>query len=508
MRVLAIAVLIVGIAAPSAAREGSIGIVDTTSGEWYLRDPSNGATTRFFYGSPGDLPFVGDWDCDGDETPGLYRQSDGFVYLRNSNSQGVADISFYFGNPGDIPIAGDFDGDGCDSVSIYRSSEGKVYVTSRLGANEGGLGAADVSYFFGDPGDQPFVGDFDGDAIDELGLRREATGLAYYRLTHTEGPADGEFVYGDPGDRVVAASWGLYGSESVGLFRPSTCTTYLRYSNTRGAADETFIYGVRTGIPVAGDFGVLPGGGAPPECPPCPPDPFTPERVSSLEIRYPGRSFTAHVFDTRTGCEFSMNPRARQPTASVFKVMVMAGTLYEAQLAGRGVSEWEMSQLTPMITASANDPVRALWRHFGGSPWFSRQALSFGMEQTNPVGDTESVWGRTTTSASDQVDLIRQVLLGHSGPIASAYREVAWALMTSVVSDQTWGITGGVPEGWVVAQKNGFAGGVANSVGFVQHPDGAGGYVIAVLTTGWSSWAQGVPTVNEISGWVSETMTR
>jgi beta-lactamase class A len=202
-----------------------------------------------------------------------------------------------------------------------------------------------------------------------------------------------------------------------------------------------------------------------------------------------------------------MNPGARQPTASVFKVMAMAGTLYEAQLRGRGVSEWEMSQLTPMITESADDPVRALWRHFGGSPWFSRQAHSFGLEQTDPVGDTESVWGRTTTSASDQVDLIRQVLLGHSGPIASAYREVAWALMTSVVPDQTWGITGGVPGGWVVAQKNGFAGGVANSVGFVQHQDGAGGYVIAVLTSGWSSWAQGVPTVNEISGWVSRSLT-
>ena len=202
-----------------------------------------------------------------------------------------------------------------------------------------------------------------------------------------------------------------------------------------------------------------------------------------------------------------MNSEARQATASVFKVMVMAGTLYEAQLNGRSVSEWELSQLTSMITESADDPVRALWRHFGGSPWFSRQAGLFGMEETMPVGDTESVWGRTTTSARDQTDLLRQVLLGHSGPIAAPYRELAWSLMTSVVPSQTWGITTGVPEGWVVAQKNGFAGGVANSVGFVQHPEGAGGYVIAVLTSGWPRWAAGVPTVNEISGWVSDGMT-
>jgi hypothetical protein len=507
MLALAVAVLTVGSAAPASAREGSIGIVDTSTGEWYLRDSSTEATTRFFYGSPGDLPFVGDWDCDGDETPGLYRQSDGFVYLRNSNSRGVADIKFYFGNPGDIPIAGDFDGDGCDSVGIYRSPEGKVYISERLGADGGGLGAADHSYFFGDPDDQPFVGDFDGDGVDEIGLHRESTGLVYHRFTHSQGAADGEYFYGQTGDQIAAADWGPPGPESVGLFRQSNCTVYLRHSNTPGTADETLVYGVRSGVLVAGDFGILPGGGAPPECPPCPPDPFTADRVNSLELRYPGRSFTAHVFDTRTGCAFSMNPGARQPTASVFKVMVMAGTLHEAQLTGRSVSEWEMSQLTPMITESANDPVRALWRHFGGSPWFSRQTGVFGMEETTAIGDVESGWGRTTTSARDQTDLLRQVLLGHSGPIAEPYRELAWSLMTSVVPSQTWGITTGVPEGWVVAQKNGFAGGVANSVGFVRHPDGAGGYVIAVLSSGWSAWTAGVPTVNEISGWVSEAMT-
>ena len=46
----------------------------------------------FFYGNPGDVPFMGDWDCDGVDTPGLFRLSDAFAYLRNSNSQGIADI--------------------------------------------------------------------------------------------------------------------------------------------------------------------------------------------------------------------------------------------------------------------------------------------------------------------------------------------------------------------------------------------------------------------------------
>lgn len=246
--------------------KGPVGVVDTSTGEWHLLDGA-GNTTRFFYGTPGDLPFVGDWDCDGDETPGLYRQSDGFVYLRNSNSQGVADISFIFGDPADIPLAGDFDGDGCDTISIYRPSESRVYVINDLGADGEGLGQADFSYVFGNPGDNPFVGDFDNDLIDEVGLHRESTGLVYFRNTHSQGNADSQFIFGDPGDKIVAAEWarrGAPGPETVGLLRPSTSTIFLRYTNTQGNANETLTYRVASALPVAGDFGVLTGGGTPP----------------------------------------------------------------------------------------------------------------------------------------------------------------------------------------------------------------------------------------------------
>jgi hypothetical protein len=273
---LTLVVLLFGVAGPAVAQEGSVGVVDTSTGEWYLLDLA-GNTTRFFFGTPGDLPFVGDWDCDGDETPGLYRQSDGFVYLRNSNDQGVATIRFFFGDPGDIPLAGDFDGDGCDTVSIYRPSESRIYVINELGANDGGLGAADFNYIFGNPGDNPFVGDFDNDLIDEVALHRESTGLVYFRNTHTQGNADSQFIFGDPGDKIIAAEWarrGAPGPETVGLFRPSTCNIFLRYTNSQGNANETLTYGVPSGIPVAGDFGALTAGGTPP--PGCPPPPPTP----------------------------------------------------------------------------------------------------------------------------------------------------------------------------------------------------------------------------------------
>ena len=235
---------------------GPVGLVDPSTGLWHL-DDGWGFVTSFYYGNPGDYPFMGDWDCDGIDTPGLYRQSDGFAYLRNSNSQGIADIRFFFGNPGDVPLAGDFDGDGCDTLSIYRPSEARIYVINQLGSNDGGLGAAEFSYIFGNPGDKPFTGDFDGDNIDTVGLHRESTGFVYFRQTHSQGIADEEFFFGDPGDRLVAGDWGIVdGVDTPAIFRPSNATFYYRHTNTQGVADSQSTWGQSDWLPVSGSFGL------------------------------------------------------------------------------------------------------------------------------------------------------------------------------------------------------------------------------------------------------------
>ena len=107
----------------------------------------------------------------------MYRQSDGCVYLRDSNTHGVADIKFCLGNPGDIPLAGDINGHRCTAVSICGPSEGRVYVINELGANGGDFGAAEFAYYFGDPGEKPFFGDFEMDGTEAIGLHRGSTGL-------------------------------------------------------------------------------------------------------------------------------------------------------------------------------------------------------------------------------------------------------------------------------------------------------------------------------------------
>ncbi len=207
-------------------------------GEWTLFDEIGDQNpSTFFFGNPGDIPFMGDWNGDGTPTPGLYRQSDGFVYLRDSNTQGVADHEFFFGNPGDVPIVGDWDADGDDTVSVYRPATGRFYIINELGTDGGGLGEADYDFAFGNVGDTPFVGDFDGDGVDSIGLYRQSTGYLYFRNELSTGVADNSFYYGDPGDRIMAGDWDGDGIDTVAVYRPSVWHLYVKLANSAGTAD-------------------------------------------------------------------------------------------------------------------------------------------------------------------------------------------------------------------------------------------------------------------------------
>jgi len=254
--------LVVLVALPASATD-TVGVVDPTTGNWTLRS-ENTNTKTIVYGNPGDVPFMGDWNCDGVDTPGLYRRSDGFAYLRNSNTTGIANITFLFGNPDDLPIAGDFDGDGCDTVSIYRPSEARFYVINELGEDGGGLGRADFSFGFGNPGDIPVSGDWDGNGVDTPGLRRPSDGFVYLRNSNTTGFADISYFYGDPGDLPTAGDWDDDGADTFGLFRPSTGTFFLKNTNRTGVADASFSLGSGAALPVAGEFNL----NLPPPSPP------------------------------------------------------------------------------------------------------------------------------------------------------------------------------------------------------------------------------------------------
>jgi len=227
------------------------GVFRPSNGLLYLK---NSNTTGFAdvalnYGLGGDYPVVGDWDGDGDATIGVYRN--GSFYLRNSNTLGFADWVFAFGTPGDQPVAGDWDGDGVDTIGVYRPSNGLFLLR-----NSNSAGTADMSFYLGNAGDVGIAGDWDGDGKDTTGVFRPSNGIIFLKNTNETGFADVALNYGIPGDKPVTGDWDNNGIDTIGVYRNGMFL--LRNSNTVGFADIVFGLGNPGDMPIAGNWDGIP----------------------------------------------------------------------------------------------------------------------------------------------------------------------------------------------------------------------------------------------------------
>jgi CSLREA domain-containing protein len=225
------------------------GVFRPTDGALYLKNQNTTgiADVQINYGLGGDYPIVGDWDGNGTVTIGIYR--DGSFYLRNSNTIGVADIVFPFGTPGDQPIAGDWDGDGIDTIGLYH--EGTFFLR-----NQNSAGAPDATFALGVAGDVGIAGDWDGDGMDTTGVFRPSNGALYLKNQNTTGFADIQINYGIAGDKPVTGDWNDDGVDTIGVYRDGTF--YLRNTNTIGFADLVFALGIPGDMPIAGNWDGLP----------------------------------------------------------------------------------------------------------------------------------------------------------------------------------------------------------------------------------------------------------
>ena len=243
--------LIVPATSGGSSNRKTAGVFRPSNGIVYLKNSNTGgfADLNLIYGIAGDQPIAGDWDGNGTDTLGIYRN--GTFFLRNSNTTGPADIVFSFGAPGDQPVAGDWDGNGSVTIGVYRSTTGVFFLR-----NSNSTGPPDVAFVLGNPGDVAIAGDWNGDGVTTTGVFRPTNGIIYLKNTNVSGNADIGLVYGNAGDKPLAGDWDGDGVDSVGIYRGGLF--YLRNSNTQGFADLVFALGNNGDVPIAGDWDGLP----------------------------------------------------------------------------------------------------------------------------------------------------------------------------------------------------------------------------------------------------------
>ncbi|MFT3943587.1 MAG: 5'-nucleotidase C-terminal domain-containing protein [Ancrocorticia sp.] len=178
-----------------------------------------------------------------DQTPAAGKS--GNVLYASDWVKSIAEFANTIVTADDV-FAGDWDGDGVDTLGVRKGNMFSLLGTNRVDSesDSGAVGNAD---------DDVIIGDFDGDGVDDLGLRAAGTNTFTLYPTSAAGPEDIlTFSYGRPGDVPFAGDWDGDGVDTLGVQRGSTF--YLRNELSGGAAADTFTFGRAGDTVLAGDF--------------------------------------------------------------------------------------------------------------------------------------------------------------------------------------------------------------------------------------------------------------
>jgi hypothetical protein len=155
---------------------------------------------------------------------------------------GAPHVSFRFPGSG-TPLMGDFDGNGDSTPATFADGVWTIQPSSSSPAT--------TTVSFGAAGDQPVVGDWNGDGNDDIGVLHGDT----FSLLLGLDPAGPTLTVTLPAGVTgipVAGDWNGDGIDTVGVFKHGTWTVLQR--NKTGAATRTAQFGAVHGRPVVGDW--------------------------------------------------------------------------------------------------------------------------------------------------------------------------------------------------------------------------------------------------------------
>jgi hypothetical protein len=246
-----------------------IGIYRQSTGTWYILESSRGYNITnalsVTWGNPAlfDIPATGDFDGDGKTDIAVYRQSTGewFILTSSTGYSYNKAIIVAWGRPslGDQPVVGDFDGDGKADIAIYRPGSGQWFIlTSSSNYSSSMIITWGNSAF----NDQPVVGDFDGDGKTDIAIYRQSTG-EWFILTSSTGYSYNNSIvvmWGCPslGDQPVVGDYDGDGRADIAVYRPSSGQWFILTSSSGYSSNSylTTTWGNPSlnDSPVRGDF--------------------------------------------------------------------------------------------------------------------------------------------------------------------------------------------------------------------------------------------------------------
>ncbi|QDU57454.1 SdrD B-like domain-containing protein [Aeoliella mucimassa] len=271
--------------------------VELDQGTWTLSandnrdDGIDELATLVVFGHPRGVPVVGDWDGDGNDEIGIFIDGKWYFDLNDNGRWDSGDLMAELGDAQDLPTAGDFDGDGKTDIAIFgpvwagdpwaiehepglpdaENNPGPLAPKAKnvpprvdeatLGrrllqhSNEGQVRAdlIDHVFHYGVVGDQPVVGDWNGDGIATIGVFRGGVWNLDLNGDGRFTSVDAAVTFGGDGTPVVG-DWNGDGIDDLGVFNDGRWTIDSNGNREMDAVDRVFELGAAGDVPVAGDW--------------------------------------------------------------------------------------------------------------------------------------------------------------------------------------------------------------------------------------------------------------
>ena len=181
----------------------------------------------------------------------MWRPTNGYFYVLGGT--GSQQTFFQWGQSGDVPIAGDFDGDGKTDFSVYRQTNGVWWVTR----------SSDNTYYavqFGQSCtpptgcDIPVVADFDGDGKADITVWRNSN-TTFYTIRSSDATLQTS-TFGTTGATPVPADYDGDGKADYAL-KSGTNWIILNSASCNSATScnpVTISWQLSSDIPVPNDY--------------------------------------------------------------------------------------------------------------------------------------------------------------------------------------------------------------------------------------------------------------
>ena len=198
------------------------------------------------------------------------------------------------------------------------------------------------------------------------------------------------------------------------------------------------------------------------------------DRMNAVAASRPGRISFA-VVDRHGDVVIGRDINNPVSAASLIKVMILVGYLQLPEVAGRGLTDEEVTRLTRMITLSVEPETTTTLNRTG---WGAVNAVA---QQVGMTGFQPNYRYRGLS----QVTARDMALLFDKLPdlLPAAHRAFALGLFSAITPSQQWGIPRATPSGWSWRVKGGWINQVVNQIGTLTAP-GGDRVTIAVLNEG------------------------